>query len=234
MFLPSLLLRGATSDAGHPPRSGALVAIVIATGVALGLGLSAPTPAVAQAFDLPDPVEPTPEPEPESAFEPDPDLSREERIELALEALQSEDEAERARAESRLSDLWSDSGSDSMNLLLKRGRDAMEREAFDAALEHFTDLVNLAPEFAEGWNARATVHYRLDKYGAALADLSEALALEARHFSALAGLGVILEAVGDEAGAVAAFRQALTIHPHLDGPQEAVDRLAPKVDGRDA
>lgn len=207
---------------GAPTRSAAIAAVLAAI-----LALS-PPPAAAQ------PADPEPAAPPTAAQPPAPDLSPEAMIAKAFENLRSEDETVRARAEKRISDHFSASGSASMDLLLQRGRDAMDKEAFDVALVHFTDLVNLAPDFPEGWNARATAHFRLDDYGAALTDLAEAVALDARHYSALAGLGVVLEAIGDEKGAMVAFRQALEIHPHLDAPKSAVERLAPTVDGRDA
>ena len=157
-----------------------------------------------------------------------------EALEKAFADLKSEDEAVWRRAQDHIAKAWEKSGSDSMDLLLKRGRTAMESENWTRAIQHLTDLVNLAPDFAEGWNARATAFYRNDDYGAALADIAEALKHEPRHFGALAGLGLILQEVGDEKKAVTAYRKALELNPHLDGPAAAVERLAPTVDGRDA
>ena len=58
------------------------------------------------------------------------------------------------------------------------------------------------------------------------------LALNPRHFGALQGLGRILEELGDEANALAAFKQAYTIHPHRDDLKEAIDRLELTLDGQ--
>jgi Flp pilus assembly protein TadD len=133
----------------------------------------------------------------------------------------------------RIAELWSRSGSDAMDLLLSRGRKAMEAEEFAKADDHLTALIELAPDFAEGWNARATVNFLREEYWAAVSDIQRALALEPRHFGALSGLGVILERIGDEAGALRAFREAARLNPHLDQARSAADRLAGRVEGRD-
>ncbi len=91
---------------------------------------------------------------------------------------------------------WSKSGSASMDLLLQRGENAMQAEEFDTALEHLTALTDHAPEFAEGWHARATALFNLNLYGPALEDLQRALALNPNHFGALTGLAVILQNLG--------------------------------------
>jgi tetratricopeptide (TPR) repeat protein len=117
--------------------------------------------------------------------------------------------------------------------MLYRGREAIDSEEYDKALEHLNALVALAPDFAEGWNARATVNFLRDEYWDAVADIQRALALEPRHYGALMGLSSMLERTGDESGALAAMREAMKINPHMEGAKETVDRLAPLVDGRE-
>ena len=80
-----------------------------------------------------------------------------------------------------------------MDLLLQRGQEAMEAGDLDAAIEHFTALTDHAPDFAEGWNARATAFFQDERYGPALADIERTLALNPDHFGALMGLAMILE-----------------------------------------
>ncbi|MCI2398079.1 tetratricopeptide repeat protein [Aliiroseovarius subalbicans] len=120
---------------------------------------------------------------------------------------------------------WSQSGSPAMDLLLERGRAAMNDEEPALALEHLTALIDHAPGFAEGWNARATAFFQLGQYGPALADLHRTLTLEPRHFGALSGLALILEEMGDAAGALAAYRAVVSIHPHQPHIKEAIARL---------
>lgn len=130
--------------------------------------------------------------------------------------------------------IWTEmskSGSPAMDLLLRRGRDALEAENHAAAVQHFSALIDHAPAFAEGYNARAAAFFKQDKHGLALADLRRALILEPRHFAALAGLGQILEDMGDETRALAAYTAARAIHPHRTDLKEAVERLARRVEG---
>ncbi len=164
----------------------------------------------------------------------DEDLDPAEALERAFADLKSDDEEAQAKASQTIVKLWSRSGSAAMDLLLQRARTALERKDLDAAQEHLTDLVTLAPEFAEGWHARAQIHALRDDYGAALFDLAETIALEQRHFLAFAELGALLEDLGREEEALTAFRRALAIHPGFDAVKNAIERLSPTIDGRDA
>lgn len=128
---------------------------------------------------------------------------------------------------------WSRSGSPAMDLLLDRGRRALEAGDLAAAIEHLTALTDHAPDFAEGWNARATAYFHAGQYGPSLADIQRTLALEPRHFGALAGLGLIFEQIGRDDRALQAWRMAQAIHPHSAGINGAVERLERKVSGTD-
>lgn len=126
---------------------------------------------------------------------------------------------------------WRKTGSPAMDLLLKRGRDALERGEFGAAIEHLTALIDHAPDIAEGYHARARAYFRAEQIGPAMADLETALALDPRHFEALHGLAVILESLDRPQQAFAAYRLVLSIHPHYDPAAEAVTRLKRRVEG---
>lgn len=156
-----------------------------------------------------------------------------ERLDELLAALRDEAAEDPERIAERVAELWSRSGSDSMDYLLMRGREAIAEDDYDKAVDLLDSLVSLEPGFAEGWNARATVHFLRDDYWSSVEDIQKVLELEPRHFGALAGLGMILERVGAEKAALTAHRAALEINPHIEGSQEAVKRLAPRVDGRD-
>lgn len=127
--------------------------------------------------------------------------------------------------EAELDRLLATSGSPSMDLLLERGRQAMQDGRPGDAVEHLTALTDHAPEFAEGWYARATAHYLAGRVGPALADLQRALALEPRHYRAISGLAVILEETEQPRRALEVYRRALAIHPHAPDIKEAVARL---------
>lgn len=128
-------------------------------------------------------------------------------------------------------DIWTDSGSAAMNLLLERGRLATATEDYPKALEHLSALIDHAPEFSAGWNARATVYYFIDEYALAIADIRQALILNPRHFGALNGLALILEDIGKPEAAYKAYIMAQELHPHLHMVNEAILALRRDIDG---
>lgn len=128
---------------------------------------------------------------------------------------------------------WSLSGSPAMDLLLRRGREALEAGDTRAAIEHLTALTDHAPDFAEGWNARATAYFMAGRLGPSLADIRRVLQLNPNHFGALTGLGRIFEELGQDERAIAAYRAALAIHPHLEEVRQALERLERKSNGID-
>ncbi|QPH53429.1 tetratricopeptide repeat protein [Pontivivens ytuae] len=126
---------------------------------------------------------------------------------------------------------WSQSGSPAMDLLVRRGQDAIESSDFAGAVEHFTAAIDHAPDFAEAYNGRATAYFLQEEYGLALEDVEAVLALNEQHFGALAGLGFIMERLGEEALAWRAFRMAQALNPHQDAVNDAILRLDPVARG---
>ncbi len=126
---------------------------------------------------------------------------------------------------------WSHSGSAAMDLLLERGRDAMAAGANDVAIEHLTALTDHAPDFAEGWNARATAYFQAGLYGPSVEDIQRVLVLNPRHFGALSGLGMILEQLELDEDALKAYRELQAIHPRSQGIEDRILRLEEKVGG---
>ena len=147
--------------------------------------------------------------------------------------LRAADADEASRIEDEIWRLWSHSGSPSMDLLLERGRKALEQGDYEAALDHLTALTDHAPDFAEGWNTRAIVWFQMGRFGQSVSDIRRTLALNPRHFGALGGFGAILEALERPEQALEVYRAALAIHPHLQGIQDAVKRLEAKIAGQD-
>lgn len=137
------------------------------------------------------------------------------------------------RAEADIQREWSKSGSPAFDLLLKRGRDAMEAGDLQAAIEHLTALTDQAPDFAEGWNARATAYFLAGLYGPSIVDIQRVLALEPRHFGAISGLGLILQETGNKEEAKRAFRESLAINPHQEGIAQALEALEKEASGTD-
>lgn len=141
--------------------------------------------------------------------------------------------AEEAPAlERQLKALWNRSGSPAMDLLLKRGRDALEAGDPGAAIEHLTALTDHAPEFAEGWYLRASAYFEAGLYGPAISDLERALTLNPNNYDAIFGLGTILEAFGDPERAYEAYGRARALNPHHEDVTKAMDRLKPQIEGK--
>ncbi|WP_353533513.1 tetratricopeptide repeat protein [Cognatishimia sp. WU-CL00825] len=127
---------------------------------------------------------------------------------------------------------WEKSGSAAADLLLKRGRDAAETGDFEDAIEHFTALVDHAPDFAEGRVARARAYVEVGLFGPAVADLEQALELNPQHFEAINGLGVILEMIDRPVEAYEAYLLVMAIHPTHPVVTEALQRLEIRAKGQ--
>lgn len=160
-------------------------------------------------------------------------MAQTEKLDSLFEELKDADARAASRIEREIWNEWSKSGSPAMDLLLQRGRDAMAAGETAAAIEHFTALTDHAPEFAEGWNARATAYFQAGELGPSVNDIAKTLTLNPRHFGALSGLGMIFEQLEQPEKALEAYQAALAIHPRLQGVIEAVERLEAETAGTD-
>lgn len=144
----------------------------------------------------------------------------------------AENEENAELLESAVWQIWLRSGSDTIDLLMQQTIKAMNDERLDAALAILDSIVELQPDYAEGWNKRATVLYVQQQYDASLRDIDKVLELEPRHFGALSGLGLIKRAKGEDKAALDAYRKALSIHPFLEGVSQAIRELEIAVEGQ--
>ncbi len=143
------------------------------------------------------------------------------------------DEASAKHVEARIWAIWMQTPSDTTALLMMRAKAAMEAQQMEVALKLLDAVIKLRPDYVEGWNRRATLYYLQNDYTRSLKDIEQVLAREPRHFGALAGLGMIMQDLGDEKRALDAFRKALAVNPHLEKVPELVKTLTEKVEGRD-
>ena len=143
------------------------------------------------------------------------------------------DEASAKHVEARIWALWLQTPSDTAALLMMRAKAAMDAHQMDVALKLLDAVIKLRPDYVEAWNRRATLYYLQNDYMRSLADIEQVLIREPRHFAALAGLGMIMEDLGDDRRALDAFRKALAINPYIDKVPELVKQLSEKVEGRD-
>jgi tetratricopeptide (TPR) repeat protein len=143
------------------------------------------------------------------------------------------DEASAKHVEGRIWALWSQTSSDTTALLMSRAKTALDAKQVDLSIELLSAVIKLRPDYIEGWNRRATLYYLQNDYTRSLQDIQQVLVREPRHFGALAGLGMIMQELGDDKRALEAFRKALEVNPHLEKVPELVKTLTEKVEGRD-
>lgn len=109
--------------------------------------------------------------------------------------------------------IWGETGNHELDLMLEAGSLAMMQDDYDTALADFDEVIKRAPMVAEAWNKRAILHYLTGDYQASLADIKHTLALEPRHFGALAGLGLVYLELDQDEAALDAFQRVLKIDP---------------------
>ncbi|MEM9062759.1 MAG: tetratricopeptide repeat protein [Pseudomonadota bacterium] len=217
--------------------AGAVAACLVAGAAIAGTGTALP---VQQAPEQSPPIAPAvPEQQSDSAPVPDEvlapdagDAARAAHLDQLFGRLAEKNNPDWEAVQRQIWAAWNRTGSDSMDFLAQRADQAMAAEQYTAALVYLNDLVRLAPDFAEGWNKRATLHFLTDEYGKSLDDIAQVLRREPRHFGALSGLGIILDRIGDQAGALEAYRRAVAIHPNLPGANEGIKKLEKEVEGR--
>jgi tetratricopeptide (TPR) repeat protein len=147
---------------------------------------------------------------------------------LLHERLRDESAIVREYAERGLWALWSRSGERAIDELMARGVEEMQAGNFKAAIATFSDVVKRKPEFAEGWNKRATVYYLAGDYQRSIADCDEVLKRNPKHFGALSGLGQIYFQLEDYERSLAWFRKTLEVNPNMLGVEfniKGIERL---------
>jgi tetratricopeptide (TPR) repeat protein len=161
-------------------------------------------------------------------------LDRNRGLDFLFGALKAAPDEESAKyVEARIWALWMQTPSDTAALLMTRAKTAMDAQKMDVALKLLDAVIKLRPEYIEAWNRRATVYYMQGDYRRSLSDIEQVLIREPRHFGALAGLGMIMQDLGDDKRALDAFRKALAVDPYLDKVPDMVKTLSEKVEGRD-
>ena len=136
---------------------------------------------------------------------------------LLHERLRDESALVREYAERGLWALWSRSGDAAIDQLMARGVEEMQAGEHKAAIATFSEVVKRKPEFAEGWNKRATVYYLAGEYRKSIADCDQVLERNPAHFGALSGLGEIYLLLEDYDSSLAWFRKALDVNPNMLG-----------------
>ena len=160
-----------------------------------------------------------------------PGFAQQTTLDELYQELAEADETTYARIERQIIAQWEKSGSAAMDLLLRRGKDALDDGQPDVAVEHFTALIDHAPEFAEGYYGRASSYYQLGMTGPALDDIRQTLALNPRQFEAMRGLASIMEELERPEDALELYQMILSMNPNSVEILESVERLKLQLEG---
>jgi tetratricopeptide (TPR) repeat protein len=147
----------------------------------------------------------------------------------ALKRERNEKAAERIAG--RIWQEWFKSGSATIDLMMQWSSDAVEAKKYDVALDFLDQVIMLSPNYAEGWNRRATVHFMMQNYGKSMADIERTLELEPRHFGALSGMAQIMKNTGRKELALQAYQRVLEIYPMMRSAQSEVATLSEELAG---
>jgi tetratricopeptide (TPR) repeat protein len=212
----------------HLPRS-SLLALALLVALAL--------PALAQ--DAPPSADPVPDTDAKdrrAAVSPTPPKTPAERdtvlADLYALLADSEDEMAAKSVADNIERVWLHSGSPTVDVLFGRAMQAVQQKDYDRALRFLDHVVEQAPDFTEGWNRRAYVHFQLSNVGLAVGDLRRALALDPSHFKALDGLFQVLRDIGEKRAALEVLRRLDEVHPYWSGAEQTIEELSREVEGQ--
>lgn len=154
------------------------------------------------------------------------------RLDTLFDRLKHEPNEQAARLlAAEIVDQWGASGSANADLLMQWAADAMKAKKFPVAQDLLDQVVTLYPDYAEGWNRRATLNFMMGDYPRSMADIARTLRLEPRHFGALSGMAGILEQTGRNEEALEAYRRVLEIYPMMRSAQAEVAKLSDQLAG---
>ncbi len=153
------------------------------------------------------------------------EVGRMEDAPALLKVLRDPDPVVRALAEHALWQVWSRSGDPEVDALFQEGVAQMSQRDGPAAIATFSRIIEKRPEFAEGWNKRATVYFLMGEYQKSLADCDEVVKRNPSHFGALSGYGQIYLQLNEPERALSYFERALTVNPNLEQVERVIEEL---------
>jgi tetratricopeptide (TPR) repeat protein len=153
------------------------------------------------------------------------DMGQMRDVPLLVEALRDSDATVAMLADQSLWQIWGRSGDPDVDAMFQHGVDQMGRQEFDEAIETFSQIIRKKPDFAEGWNKRATIYYLIGEYKKSLADCEEVIRRNPVHFGVLSGFGLNYLRLDKPEQALDYFERALAVNPNLAQIQDAVKEL---------
>lgn len=156
-----------------------------------------------------------------------------ERLDVLFERLRvAPDAREGQQITAKIWAIWRQTSNEIANTYMGRGFRDMASEHYEDALAAFNKVVETAPDYAEGWNARATLLYVMGDYAGSVADIERTLALEPRHFGAWSGLGLVHMNLENDTAALEAFKKALSFNPHLISSMRNIEIIKKRLEDK--
>ena len=146
-----------------------------------------------------------------------------------LNGLRDNDEAVRNTAEQSIWKIWARSGDPNVDRIYARGIREMNEGSFARAISTFSEIIKLKPDFAEGWNKRATLYFMTEQYDKSLEDCDEVMKRNPYHFGALSGYGHIHVEFRLFEQAIEYFQRALKINPNMISIARLIERLEQQI-----
>jgi len=151
---------------------------------------------------------------------------------LLHQRLRDESSLVRGYAEQGLWLLWGRSGDAAIDREMARGTELMQAGELAEAIAVFSGVIRARPDFAEGWNRRATAHFLAGELPRSLADCAEVLRRNPQHFGALSGLGQVHAQLQDYQEALGWFRRALAVNPNMLGVEFQIKQIEGMLKGK--
>jgi tetratricopeptide (TPR) repeat protein len=142
-----------------------------------------------------------------------------------FKTLRDQDDLVRALSENSIWQVWSRSGDPKVDGLFAVGVEQMNHGQGQAAIDTFSEIIRLKPDFAEGWNKRATVYFLIGDYDKSLHDCDEVVKRNPQHWGALSGYGQIYLQLDKPEQALAYFERAVAVNPNLHQLEYVIEQL---------
>ena len=151
---------------------------------------------------------------------------REKNLNELFDNLKIEDPDVIIATEKKIWNIWSTHPNNyELTNMLNIGSNFVNDYQLSKAVEIFTEIINLDPNWAEAWNKRATVFYMIGEFQKSQNDINEVLKLEKRHFGALAGQGLVNIELKNYEKAIQSYEEAMKIHPTMNSPKIMIEYI---------
>lgn len=155
------------------------------------------------------------------------------RLDALFEELRVGDALDAEETAGRIIDIWSDSQSDTVDILFARAEQSIDAGSFELAAALLDHVVGLAPNFAQGYALRGSVRLALEDQAGAVADFSKALELEPRQFEVRIALAELLLDNKETRDAYDMFQKALEWNPHNEHARRRARTLREELEGQE-